>query len=112
MFLVFQTNFKQYVSGRPIGKQLMKKSFGNWMSARKKRKCAQQPNSVATAEFTDTQQMSDYKHIDEEGIFLILLFYYFQDAAIVHFSPIYTKATDPLTSMLKKFIGGLLKFQF
>ncbi len=35
---------------------------------------------------------------------------YFQDADLVHFTPIYAKATDPLLKKLVKFAGGLFDF--
>ena len=118
MFLLFQNNFKDFVLGAPIGKQTMKKTPNSWMQARKHRKSRQQPKIVAVAEFNTTENLpchpvrEDVVDTDEGGIFLILLFYYFQDADIVHFNPVYAKAKDPIITLLKKFVGGLFKFQF
>ena len=118
MFLLFQNNFKDFVLGAPIGKQTMKKTLNSWMQARKHRKSRQQPKIVAVAEFNTTEHLpsqpvrEDVVDTDEGGIFLILLFYYFQDADIVHFNPVYAKARDPIITLLKKFVGGLFKFQF
>ena len=48
---------------------------------------------------------------EEGGIFLILVFYYFQDASIVHITPLYVKGDVHVVSVVKQIIGGLFKFQ-
>ena len=113
LFLMFQNNLKNCVLGVPIVRQTMKKTFTNRMNARAKRKCKPEPKLVSVAEFIKSQQgaFQEESQTDEGGIFLILLFYYFQDATVVHFSPIYAESIDPLIAVLKKFVGGLFKFQ-
>ena len=121
MFLLFQNNFKDFLLGAPIGKQTMKKTLNSWMQARKHRKSRQQPQQPKIAvvaenipnEHLETHSVKeDDVDTDEGGIFLILLFYYFQDAAIVHFEPVHAQVTDPVVALLKKFVGSLFKFQF
>ena len=113
LFLMFQNNLKNYVLGVPIGKQIMKKTFTDWMNARANRKCKAEPKIVSAAQFIKSEQgaLQEATQSDEGGIFFILIFYYFQDAAFVHFSPIYAEAIYPLIAVLKKFVGGLFKFQ-
>ena len=106
MFLLFQDNFTNFVFKQPIQKQSIMKTLIVWICKSKKRKCAPEPNTVTTDESPD-----EGKHMGEGGIFLILLFYYFQDATIVSFSPIYSQATDPLIALIKEFIGSLFDFQ-
>ncbi len=48
---------------------------------------------------------------DESGIFLILFFYYFQDASIVYVKPAYADVEKHLMVTLKDIAGGLFKFQ-
>ena len=48
---------------------------------------------------------------EEGGIFLILLFYYFQDASIIQITTPYTEPDDYEIRLLKTIIGGLFKFQ-
>ena len=48
---------------------------------------------------------------EEGGIFLILLFYYFQDASIIQVTTPYEPPEDFEIKTLKKVIGGLFSFQ-
>ena len=48
---------------------------------------------------------------EEGGIFLILLFYYFQDASIIQVTTPYETPEDYEIKTLKKVIGGLFSFQ-
>ena len=48
---------------------------------------------------------------DEGGVFLILLFYYFQDAAIVHINTIYVDPETALVNSIKQVVGGIFKFR-
>ncbi len=47
----------------------------------------------------------------EGGVFLVLLFYYFQDASLVHIEPIYTHADKSMLHTLTNFASGLFDFQ-
>ena len=48
---------------------------------------------------------------DEGGIFLILLFYYFQDSSIVYIRATYTNVENELMRTLKDIAGSLFKFR-
>ena len=48
---------------------------------------------------------------EEGGIFLILMFYYFQDASIIHFKTVFVKEDHPYINLVKQIIGGLFKFR-
>ena len=48
---------------------------------------------------------------EESGLFLILLFYYFQDSAIVRFEPVYVKVEDVTVVMVQNLVAGLFEFQ-
>ena len=47
----------------------------------------------------------------EGGIFLILLFYYFQDAALVHIDTVYLNRDTSMKGTLKEIMGGLFQFR-
>ena len=119
-FLMHQNNLKDFLLA-PIGRKTLKQTVVKWT----KRIDAGDENEAAagnaasgmavSGQSRDTcrpiPQSQDAQSKDEGGIFLILLFYYFQDAAIVHFDPIYAKATDPIITLVKRFLGGLFRFQ-
>ncbi len=46
-----------------------------------------------------------------QGIALILLFYYFQDASIIHFNPTYSEGGNYRKETIKAIVGGLFNFQ-
>ena len=48
---------------------------------------------------------------DEGSIFLILLFYYFQDASLVKFQPVYEEPGPLWEKTAKQIIGGIFKFR-
>ncbi len=48
----------------------------------------------------------------QDGIFLILLFYYFQDAVLVHINTVYLNREDSTEGSLKEIVGGLFQFRF
>ena len=114
MFLLFQVNLKDFVLGAPIGRDtLQRKITAAWTVKRKVN--MKHTLAIGTKQISLEQNTSKSEEIetrkDEGGIFLILLFYYFQDAAIVHFHPVYAEAADPIVALIKRFVGGLFKFQ-
>ena len=56
-------------------------------------------------------QTKDTEKQDEGGTFLILMFYYFQDASIIHFKTIFVKADNLYISLVKDIVGGHFKFR-
>ena len=105
LFLMYQNDIKTFVFGSPMGT----KTFQQWFSR------GSQGNRKQRIDVRTQSQKDDndtkFRDKDEGGIFLILIFYYFQDAAIVHFTPVYSKPTVPKVVKLKKFVGSLFKFQ-
>ncbi len=59
----------------------------------------------------ETRPAKEQRTQEEGGIFLILLFYYFQDASIIQITTPYTDPDDYVIRVVKKIIGGLFKFQ-
>ena len=84
-FLLFQKNVKDFIFGAPLGKNTFTK-----LAIQLKLKSDSEENAketmdnpqVETTELSlDARDTNEEK--DEGGMFLILLFYYFQDASIV-----------------------------
>ncbi len=116
IFLMYQNDLKDFLLGAPIGSKTLKRTLSKWAAERKIHKEPRvikvtepaPPEETVTAE-PETPGVQG--STDEGGIFLILLFYYFQDASIVTFTPIFAQAQDPIEAVIKKFMGGLFKFQ-
>ena len=106
LFLMYQNDIKTCVFGSPIGVKTFHQWFSTWSSQREKQLSRDKEKNQRDDDGTN------FTDRDEGGIFLILLFYYFQDAAIVNFTPVYSKPTAPIVIKLKKFVGSLFKFQF
>ncbi len=79
----------------------------------KKNKCAIPKCKTSEKDTMPHTEVGEGMNVPEEGtnVSLILLFYYFQDASLIHFTPIYAKATDPLLQKLTHFASGLFDFQ-
>ena len=95
-FLLFQNDLKIFLVGKPIGK----KTFVNKI---------RQANVNQTSKEKETDLNSEKR--DEGGIFLILLFYYFQDASIIHFDPIYKDNASQVEAAVRQIVYGLFKFK-
>ena len=121
-FLMYQNDIKAYVFGSPIGVKTFQQWVSTWSSQRKTQDnvdvitlSQRDNNDILPRDKENNQRDHDgtnFTDRDEGGTFLILIFYYFQDAAIVHFKPVYSKPTAPIVIKLKKFVGSLFKFQF
>ena len=95
-FLLFQNDFKLFLLGKPLGKKI----FANKI------------RQIKVAETSDgSNASSSSPEKDEGGVFLILLFYYFQDASIIHFEPIYKANASELEATIRKIVYGLFKFK-
>ena len=105
LFLMYQNDVKTFVFVSPMGT----KPFQQWFS-RDSQGNRKERIDVMTQSQKDDKN-TNFTDKDEGRIFLILIFYYFQDAAIVHFTPVYSKPTVPKVIKLKKFVGSLFKFQ-
>ena len=92
-FLLFQNDLKIFLVGEPIGK----KTFVNKI---------RQTKVNQTSEEKETALNSEKR--DEGGVFLILLFYYFQDASIIHFDPIYKDNASQVEAAIRQIVYGLL----
>ncbi len=90
-FLLFQKDVKDFLIGKPLG-------IKTFISSKKQKSVSGEQPILETKN-------------DQGGVFLILLFYYFQDAAIIEFTPIYAKSESELIKTAKKIIGGLFKFR-
>ena len=106
LFLMYQNDIKTYVFGSPIGVKTFYQWVSTWSSQREKQLSKDKEKNQGDDDGTN------FTDRDEGGIFLILIFHYFQDAAIVNFTPVYSKPTAPIVIKLKKFVGSLFKFQF
>ena len=111
-FLLFQKNVKDFIFGAPIGRN----TFTNRAMQTKLNSIAEKTketlnhfNEGANDLNSDAQATKAEK--DEGGMFLILLFYYFQDASIVRISTIYFSSESAVVSSIKKVIGGVFKFR-
>ena len=97
-FLLFQKDIKEFLFGKPTGRP----TFLQTIKSLQLTKCEH---------ITILNQGKGGGEKDGSGIFLILLFYYFQDASIIQFTPLYTKGDSSLVSSAKKVVGGLFKFR-
>ena len=95
-FLLFQNDLKIFLVGEPIGK----KTFVNKI---------RQAKLNQTSEEKETALNSERR--DEGVVFLILLFYYFQDASIIHFDPIYKDNACQVEVAVRQIVYGLFKFK-
>lgn len=95
-FLLFQNELKLFLVGKPIGTRTLVNKI------KQKKVDLAQDGEQSKEESSDT---------DEGGVFLILLFYYFQDASIIHFDPIHKDNVPELEIIIRKIVYGLFKFQ-
>ena len=135
LFLLYQNDLKNFVFSAPVGKASMRKQFA-WKANRirdgshlnfndksnlnelvlKSRSLNKKNDknlglSDNTREISSENEMLDEEKKDEGGIFLILMFYYFQDASIIHFKTVFVEEDHPYISLIKQIIGGLFKFR-
>ena len=135
LFLLYQNDLKNFVFSAPVGKATMRKQFA-WKANRIKDSSHLNVNdrsnlnelvlksrslnkknhenlglSDNTREIPSENEMLDEEKKDEGGIFLILMFYYFQDASIIHFKTVFVKEDHPYIRLVKQIIGGLFKFR-
>ena len=96
-FLLFQKDIRDFLLGKPIGKSTLLQHIN----------LTKRDNIKTSAKDNDNGNQKE-----EGGIFLIWLFYYFQDASIIHFSPIYAKPNSPLVHNAKQVVGGLFEIPF
>ena len=68
-------------------------------------------DSKPDSDDTKSPQPTMANKTEEGGIFLILLFYYFQDASVIQVTAPYETPEDYEIKTLKKVIGGLFSFQ-
>ncbi len=116
LFLLFQDALESILYSAPIGKVTMLEN----LKCRKTAISADQdlkPNTWSKNMYTTGQGNSETKLKDlanaseEGGIFLILLFYYFQDAGIIHFKTIFVDADPDYLVVIRDIVGGLFDFQ-
>ena len=93
IFLLFQSEFKTFLVGKPLGKSNFRR------------------NQVVKFDDPNKQDSVESVKKDEGGVFLILLFYYFQDASIIQFVPIYRNKSPELDAIIRNLVSGLFKFQ-
>ena len=108
-FLLFQKNVKDFIFGAPLGKNTFTKR-----AIQLKLKSDSEENAKETHEETtelkcNARDTNEEK--DEGGMFLILLFYYFQDASIVRINTIYGSSDSAVVNSIKEIIGGIFKFR-
>ncbi len=104
-FLLFQKNLKDFMLAAPLGKRTFRKNIRQWKT---KPRIKSQENEENELKW-DTPRTEDEK--DEGGAFLIILFYYFQDASVVHINTIYVNSHAALADAIKTFVGGIFKFR-
>ena len=91
-FLLFQNDLKTFIVGKPLGKATF------W-------------HNIKMIKITKDKVPTLQLNKDEGGVFLILLFYYFQDASIIQFEPIYRSSSSELNDMIRRVVQGLFKFR-
>ena len=92
-FLLFQKNLKDFILAAPLGTKSLTKEL------------EERPDELKW----DAPETKEEK--DEGGVFLILLFYYFQDASIVHINTIYVNSDSAVLNSIKEIVGGIFKFR-
>ena len=110
-FLLFQKDFKDFMLGAPLGHRTFKRIFKQVsVSKEEKNNTVDEKSDNRMGELNwDAPETEEEK--DEGGVFLILLFYYFQDAAIVHINTIYVDKETALVNSIKEVVGGIFKFR-
>ncbi len=116
LFLLFQDDLKNFLYSAPIGRATMLQN----LKYRKSTVTAIQAftsniKSKNKSEFvlgiTQVKPQDSGNSSDEGGIFIILLFYYFQDASIIHFKTIFVDADPPYLVLIRDIVGGLFNFR-
>ena len=97
-FLLFQKDIKDFLFGKPIGKRTFLQTVKSMQLTKREH-------------ITILNKNNADGEMDGSGIFLILLFYYFQDASIIQFTPLYAKGDSSTVSSAKQVVGGLFKFR-
>ena len=110
-FLLFQKDFKDFLLGAPLGHRTLKRVFKQVSvnKEEKKSEVDEEPDNRKDELNWDAPETEEEK--DEGGVFLILLFYYFQDAATVHINTIYVDPETALVNSIKQVVGGTFKFR-
>ena len=112
-FLLFQKNVKDFIFGPPLGKNTFTKRAIQLKVKSESEENAKETRDhpqVETTELSwDARDTNEEK--DEGGMFLILLFYYFQDASIVRINTIYGSSDSAVVNSIKEIIGGIFKFR-
>ena len=135
LFLLFQNDFKNFVFSVPVGKVKVRNQYA-W-KANKIKDCSHlnfydrsnvnelvlksrswnkmNHKNLGLSDNTrkipsEVEMLQEVKN-EEGGIFLILMFYYFQDASIIHFKTVFVKEDRQYISLVKQIIGGLFKFR-
>ena len=122
VFLIFQTNIKTYVFKSSMVMSNFR--FPSWASAIAVKKKTFKSNihevvpKIGLPEGEEENSgcgMRDPKNIEgspNQGcLFLTLLFYYFQDASLVHVDPYYREPASATVTTIQKILWGLFKFQ-
>ena len=107
-FLLFQKNVKDFT----FGSALSEKTLANGVKQLKRRlskKDFDQKDKEENSLRWDSVETQDQK--DEGGMFLIILFYYFQDAAIIHIKTIYVNSDSAVVNSIKQIVGSIFKFR-
>ncbi len=91
LILLFQSNLETFISQSPF-KRL-------WTSQKSK-----------IQELTENSKVIEPDCEQQSSLCLVLLFY-FQDATLVHFTPIFAKGVDPLLSLLTNFASAVFDFK-
>ncbi len=116
LFLLFQDDLKNFLYSAPIGRATVLQN----LKYRKSTVTAIQAftsniKSKNKSEFvlgiTQVKPQDSGTTSDEGGIFLILLFYYFQDASIIHFKTVFVDADPPYLVLIRDIVGGLFNFR-
>ena len=100
---------KDFILGAPLGAKTFTKDLEKWNRMTRKEKMEREVDERKDELNWDAPETAEEK--DEGGVFLILLFYYFQDATIVHINTIYVNGDTALLNSLKQVIGGIFKFR-
>ena len=118
LFLLFQTNIKSLIFGATTGKNqglfhMMKtKCTADKQSKRQPEQTTDaMPGTPPVDDATSvSSQMDSSRHV-EGGIFLTILFYYFQDAALVIAASSLEELEAPTITTIKTILAGLFRFQ-